>query len=190
MKEPIWNASVSVLLWSSCAQNVASDFFQVIEVKKWTIYVKLPSGETISIDLDNVAPVRDIKEIVHTRDGTLPSVQVLKVTHWWHVKPSQKVAVCQKTGQKERNWNRPQQPAKNDICVLDFKQKTGGHAPATDGRRHHQWSCSHCGSWGNACCSRERRWFCCWDEKGHWAREGGENTHAITVCCLVSENMS
>ncbi len=41
--------------------------------------MKLPSGETIPVELDNLSPVRRVKEHIKDRDGIAFDRQVLKV---------------------------------------------------------------------------------------------------------------
>lgn len=53
--------------------------FQIISVKTYTVFVKLSSGRTLSIGIDNVSQIRRIKEQIESHEGIPASRQQLKV---------------------------------------------------------------------------------------------------------------
>ncbi len=74
----------------------------MIAIKQWTVYVKLASGETIPVEIENISPVRVIKEYIQTRDGITPARQVLKVITRNHIFKLALLIItdCQETNSK------------------------------------------------------------------------------------------
>ena len=52
---------------------------QIIQVKKYNVYVKLQTGRTLSLEVENVSPVRLIKDLIHSQEDIAPDRQILKV---------------------------------------------------------------------------------------------------------------
>ena len=52
---------------------------QIIHIKHLGVYIRLPDGRTILVEIENVSPVRYIKDQVHVQEGIPPNRQLLKV---------------------------------------------------------------------------------------------------------------
>ena len=57
-----------------------STLFQVIQIKMLNVFVKLPIGKTIPVKIENVSPVRFIKDYIETQEGIDAATQTLKVS--------------------------------------------------------------------------------------------------------------
>ena len=55
-------------------------FFQVIQIQMLNIMIKVASGATLPLAIENISPVRYIKEHIESVEGIEPAQQILKVS--------------------------------------------------------------------------------------------------------------